>query len=131
MTTYKGKGKKKRKNWKGQANKNWNGRRYAWARYFEEFRNNHDINLQTYETLQPTIIEIESKVVDKHLVSVIKDLYRKAKERVQCCVCLDVIKAEDLEIKVCGHILHKTPCWSGIVEHTEEGKYPQCPICRQ
>ena len=107
-------------------------RRYAWAKFYESNERNHELLLENYKLLDKQLSENNvNKNCQGHLEKFIQDLYKKAKQSVECCVCLDVIESKDLEIKYCGHILHKK-CWKGVEDNAkQQGITAKCPLCRK
>ena len=118
--------KKKANQWKNAHGNRERQRRYAWARYFEETRRQHNLNYSMYENMK----EVKIPAVSTYLSKEFARLYSDAKKRVECSICLDVIKCDDLELRVCGHIYHKS-CWETYEGCQPEGQKITCPQCRQ
>ena len=109
-----------------------NMKKYAWAKFYESNERNHELSLENYKLLEKQVRENNvNNNCEGHLEKFIQDLYKKAKQSVECCVCLDVIESEELEIKYCGHILHKN-CWKGVEDNAkQQGIKAKCPLCRK
>jgi len=67
-----------------------------------------------------------------HLANLIKDLYEKAKIKVECPICLETIDdKETLFTGKCGHNYHKDCIqqWADMADTPAQGK--KCPTCRK
>lgn len=73
---------------------------------------------------------IESpKPLDAHLTKFIQDLYTKAKEKVECPICIEKIDSTDLYTTGCGHNFHND-CMTQL-KNTTSNKTVDCPMCRK
>ena len=108
---------------------------YAWGRYYDIEAQFHNAQMAIYNELNESHIpdpEGEYDMFDvgtDHLNKFVSDLYKKAKEQVQCSICLEIIDANDLEITKCGHTFHKN-CMTELKKAKSEDRYVDCPICR-
>ncbi len=108
--------------------------KYAWGQYFQ-------IRNQLFEVQDNIYTEVNEVREDNEdfneshsetnafLMKFIRDLYSKAKECVECPICLDHIDADDLETTGCGHNFHKQ-CINEQKDNTQE-KYINCAVCRR
>jgi len=118
-------------NWKKRASSNYRLRSYAWAMYFSEVEAGLENNLYYLSQLSSVRNdEKQNKTLTPFLESMIQKLYLKAKEKTDCCICLDTIQSIDLKPHFCGHIFHKE-CWKAYeASHIGDGKKIKCPLCR-
>ena len=123
-----------------ETKKAWRQRTYAWGQFYELQEAFHHFQTQIYEEVN----EIGGEEVigsrgetQIHLNNLIKDLYKKAKEKCECTICLEQIWYEDLETTPCGHTFHKQ-CIDQVKDSSSyekkngrwTNKYYDCPLCR-
>ena len=100
---------------------------FAWSQYYELQRQEFEDSLQTVNHYETEELDDEIPIgLNLHLQKMIKDLYQKAKAKVECAVCLERIESDDLKTGKCGHNFHQC-C---IDKWCEEGN-KKCPICRK
>ena len=100
---------------------------YAWSQFYE-------LQRQEYEDSYSVVRDYEDKELDdeipiglnSHLQKMIKEMYNKAKMKIECAVCLERIESDDLKTGKCGHNFHQD-C---IDEWCSQGN-KKCPICRK
>ncbi len=103
--------------------------KYAWSCYYREVNNQFDNNLLDMDTIKEIVfVDNPNGKIDAYLEKYIQELYEKAKEKVQCCICLENITKDTLHIQGCGHLLHKT-CYVSLKNNSKT--IVKCPLCRQ
>ena len=120
------------KDYKEEAKKNWNARKYAWGQYYQIRNELFDLNTWIYNELNNsnnTEIDTNTETED-YLNNFIRDLYKKAKECVECPICLEAISSEDLYTTNCGHNYHNG-CYEQLKQSSEDGKTINCAVCRK
>jgi ribosomal protein L37AE/L43A len=101
---------------------------YAWSQYYRE----QEERWEEYHANIDTLSEANSEALDPHLQALIKDLYEKAKAKVECPICLETIDTkETLKTGKCGHNYHKDciEMWAANAPDEKAGK--KCPVCRK
>jgi len=93
-------------------------RRFAWAKYYEEMRNSHVSNINTYE-LNTQIEGVEN--LPTHLVDEIQEMNKELKRSIECPICMEIIIIGSLSITGCGH-KYCTTCLSQL---------DKCAICKR
>ncbi len=103
---------------------------YAWGRYYDITERFHELHTEIYNQLTEAHIPPDDvkETNTEHLNKYVSKLYEKAKEQVECSICLEVINSKDLEITKCGHTFHKT-CMTQLKKSSNQ-RYVDCPICR-
>jgi hypothetical protein len=100
---------------------------YAWSQYYELQREEYNRAFQTVRDFEEKELEDEIPIgLNAHLQTMIQDLYKKAKEKVECAICLERISSDDLKTGKCGHNFHQA-C---VDEWMKEGN-KKCPLCRK
>ena len=103
--------------------------KYAWACYYREMNNQFENNLFQLDTIKEIVfVDNPNAKIEGHLENYISSLYEKAKEKVECCICLEPITKDTLHIQGCGHLLHKD-CYNNLAKHSTTTI--KCPLCRQ
>ena len=105
---------------------------YAWGMYFGVRNKLFEAQEEIYDYVNKDRLDFESNNEEsaEHLQKFISELYEKARESVECPICLDRIDAESLDTTKCGHNFHKK-CLNTLKETREVGsKFVDCPICR-
>ena len=117
--------------WKKEAQKAQRKCQYAWGQYFQ-------IRNELFETQENIYNQVEEDddgtgvIYDHtHLQNFISELYKKAKESVECSICLEKIEADNLDTTPCGHNYHKE-CLNTLKKNRPVGtKTVPCPMCRK
>ena len=105
---------------------------YAWRMYFGVRNKLFEAQEEIYDFVNKDRLDFESNDEEsaEHLQKFISELYEKARESVECPICLDRIDAESLDTTKCGHNFHKK-CLNTLKENKEVGtRFVDCPICR-
>ena len=105
---------------------------YAWGMYFGVRNKLFEAQEEIYDYVNKDRLDFESNNEEsaEHLQKFISELYEKARESVECPICLERIDAESLDTTKCGHNFHKE-CLNTLKENREVGsKFVDCPICR-
>ena len=105
---------------------------YAWGMYFGVRNKLFEAQEEIYDFVNKDRLDFESNDEEsaEHLQKFISELYEKARESVECPICLDRIDAESLDTTKCGHNFHKK-CLNTLKENKEVGtRFVDCPICR-
>ena len=110
---------------------------YAWGMYFgvrnklfEAQEEIYDFMINPVNVPDPQNLFTEEDMNTVHLQKFISELYDKAKESVECPICMERIDAESLDTTKCGHNFHKE-CLNTLKDNREVGsKFVDCPICR-
>ncbi len=105
---------------------------YAWGMYFGVRNKLFEAQEKIYDYVNKDRLDFESNDEEsaEHLQKFISELYEKARESVECPICLERIDAESLDTTKCGHNFHKK-CLNTLKENREVGsKFVDCPICR-
>jgi len=105
---------------------------YAWGMYFGVRNKLFEAQEKIYDYVNKDRLDFESNNEEsaEHLQKFISELYEKARESVECPICLERIDAESLDTTKCGHNFHKK-CLNTLKENREVGsKFVDCPICR-
>ena len=113
---------------------------YAWGMYFgvrnklfeaqEEIYDFMETQLLTNIPAPENLFIVDNDELTIHLQKFISELYEKAKESVECPICMERIDAESLDTTKCGHNFHKQ-CLNTLKDTREVGsKFVDCPICR-
>ena len=86
--------------WKAIAQKNEKRAKYAWGQYFnirnDMFELQEEIYNQVNEVMDGDDFNEEHTPTNEHLIKFIRELYKKAKESVECSICLEKIESDDL-----------------------------------
>ena len=116
--------------WKKEAQKADRATRFAWGQYFQVRNELFESELGIYNFIETNEEETEEEI-SAHLQKFISDLYDKAKLKVECAICLEVITAETIDTTPCGHNFHKD-CLNKLKDSKEVGKKTvPCPHCRK
>ena len=105
---------------------------YAWGMYFGVRNKLFEAQEEIYDYVNKDRLDFESNNEEsaEHLQKFISELYEKARESVECPICLERIDADSLDTTKCGHNFHKK-CINTLKENREVGsKFVDCPICR-
>ncbi len=116
-----------------QKNLEWERKKtaFAWSKYYQEQEDRWASEHAQYTQLQQSATT-DNSGLDPHLANLIKDLYEKAKIKVECPICLDTIDdKETLFTGKCGHNYHKDCInqWAEQADTPAQGK--KCPTCRK
>lgn len=114
--------------------------KYAWGQYFQLRDELFSLETHIYDELYDDMYDDDSesseedtiqspKEMEEHLKKFIQDLYTKAKEKVECPICIEKIDSKDLYTTGCGHNFHNN-CIEQLKNMTID-KTVQCPICRK
>jgi len=114
--------------------------KFAWGQYFQLRNELFALETHIYDELYDDMYSnsesetsedtIESpKQMDDHLMKFIQDLYNKAKEKVECPICMEKIESKDLYTTGCGHNFHND-CMEQL-KNTTTNKTVDCPMCRK
>ena len=96
------------------------GKKYAWAKYFNEVNTQLDTNTQHYNRMKMLVEIIPTHIKDEY-IAMLKEL----KKTIECPICMNVIDNNDLQLSNCGHKYCKT-CFDRIL--TDSNK---CAICKK
>ena len=122
--------------WKKECFKERKKASYAWGQYFQLQQELFEIEESIY--IWHNANDDDGKPIkeivdgsDLHLQNFIRGLYKKAKESIECPICLDVIDYKQLDTTACGHNFHKE-CLKTIKDGAAaaDEKHIECPICR-
>jgi len=105
---------------------------YAWGMYFGVRNKLFEAQEEIYDYVNKDRLDFESNNEEsaEHLQKFISELYEKARESVECPICMERIDAESLDTTKCGHNFHKE-CLNTLKDTREVGsKFVDCPICR-
>ena len=105
---------------------------YAWGMYFGVRNKLFEAQEEIYDFVNKDRLDFESNDEEsaEHLQKFISELYEKARESVECSICMERIDAESLDTTKCGHNFHKE-CLNTLKDTREVGsKFVDCPICR-
>ena len=105
---------------------------YAWGMYFGVRNKLFEAQEEIYDYVNKDRLDFESNNEEsaEHLQKFISELYEKARESVECPICMERIDAESLDTTKCGHNFHKE-CLNTLKDNREVGsKFVDCPICR-
>ena len=105
---------------------------YAWGMYFGVRNKLFEAQEEIYDFVNKDRLDFESNDEEsaEHLQKFISELYEKARESVECPICMERIDAESLDTTKCGHNFHKQ-CLNTLKDTREVGsKFVDCPICR-
>ena len=105
---------------------------YAWGMYFGVRNKLFEAQEEIYDFVNKDRLDFESNNEEsaEHLQKFISELYEKARESVECPICMERIDAESLDTTKCGHNFHKK-CLNTLKENKEVGtRFVDCPICR-
>ena len=105
---------------------------YAWGMYFGVRNKLFEAQEEIYDYVNKDRLDFESNNEEsaEHLQKFISELYDKARESVECPICMERIDAESLDTTKCGHNFHKE-CLNTLKDTREVGsKFVDCPICR-
>ena len=104
---------------------------FAWAKMYEMEAERFEERMASYNQLHEQLTDDATEDIPLHLMTVIRDLYEKAKEHVECSICLEVISKETLDITHCGHTFHKD-CIKTLKDTAKaHGDTAKCPCCRK
>lgn len=92
-------------------------RKFAWAKYFNEARSSNTLYVQQYEKIM---------VMPEHVKTEMKEMIEELRKHIECPICLDVIKTDDMQITNCGHKFHASCLKEAIAISA-----PKCPTCRR
>ena len=95
-------------------------RAYAFAKYHQSETEKHEYQLQVYELFNKLKEEGEGKVPD-FLISELKEMYNITKKEIECPICYEDLKPDEIKFASCGHKYCET-CLS---------KIDNCAICRK
>jgi hypothetical protein len=96
-------------------------RRYAWCRYYEEARTNHEMAL----TQVARIRRVVAGEIPQHLKTEMEEMAQALSKPYECPICLDLIPKGELDITNCGHKYCKR-CLTTLKATTQ----PKCAMCR-
>lgn len=96
-------------------------RRYAWCRFYEEARNNHEQAI----TQITHIRRIVNGELPEHIKREMEDMAEALRKPYECPICLDLIPKGELDITNCGHKYCKR-CLTTLKTQPE----PKCAMCR-
>lgn len=100
---------------------------YAWSQYYALQREEYDQAIITVREFEEKELEDEVPIgLNKHLQKMIRDLYEKAKSKVECAICLKKIESDDLKTGKCGHNFHQC-----CIDKWCEAGNKKCPMCRK
>ena len=105
---------------------------YAWGMYFGVRNKLFEAQEEIYDFVNKDRLDFESNDEEsaEHLQKFISELYEKARESVECSICMERIDAESLDTTKCGHNFHKE-CLNTLKDTREVGtRFVDCPICR-
>lgn len=104
---------------------------YAWGMYFGVRNKLFEAQEEIYDWKKNRIESLHTPEESaEHLQKFISELYEKARESVECPICMERIDAESLDTTKCGHNFHKE-CLNTLKDNREVGsKFVDCPICR-
>ena len=94
--------------------------RYAWACYYKVLENEHNGNINQYN-LNQNIIDNGVDDLPIHIVNEIEKLNDELKRKLECPICMDIIREGKLKITGCGHKFCED-CYD---------KINVCSICRK
>lgn len=96
-------------------------RRYAWCKYYEEARINHELALTNIARVRRII----STDIPQHIKTEMEEMATALQKPYECPICLEVIPKGQLDITNCGHKYCK-PCLTQLKATNE----PKCAMCR-
>ena len=99
---------------------------YAWAMYYQEIKDQYDLsydNYYIYTSITDINEEAEAGLLPTHLVNEIAEMAEKLKKNIDCPICMEIIKKDQLVITCCGHKYCKT-CY-------ENPLLTKCVLCRK
>lgn len=100
---------------------------YAWSQYYALQREEYDQAYITVREFEEKELEDEVPIgLNKHLQKMIRDLYEKAKSKVECAICLEKIESDDLKTGKCGHNFHQC-----CIDKWCKAGNKKCPMCRK
>jgi hypothetical protein len=105
---------------------------YAWGMYFGVRNKLFEAQEEIYDYVNKDRLDFESnnEESEEHLQKFISELYEKARESVECPICMERIDADSLDTTKGGHNFHNK-CLNTLKENREVGsKFVDCPICR-
>ena len=104
---------------------------YAWSQYYKAQEQEWETHHAQYAELKHEATNDDTPM-SPHLVDLICGLYEKAKAKVECPICLEVIEtAETLKTGKCGHNYHKECIEGWRTQADTEAQGKKCPICRK
>tara|TARA_Y100001963_G_scaffold138348_1_gene203009 strand:+ start:318 stop:653 length:336 start_codon:yes stop_codon:yes gene_type:complete len=98
-----------------------NQKKYAWGKYFGEVKEHHQSVCELVEKLD----ELKSNENINHIINELRDLYKKYLVEVECPICLEIIKDENLEFSSCFHKYCKN-CLNELKKTSDK-----CAVCRK
>lgn len=102
--------------------------KFAWAKYYESNRENHDIIWDYHDRLQrlTRLTTEQSNTLPTHIKQEIEEMAEAMRKSYECPICMDMIQKGELEITNCGHKYCKA-CLEQLVKSHD----PKCAICRK
>lgn len=98
---------------------------YAWSQVYEARRVEFTRARETVHMWIRNELSDEIPIgLDKHLMGLIKGLYKDAKAKIDCPICMCEIDSETLKTGKCGHNFHQDCVDQWIA--TGNRKCPQC-----
>jgi len=99
---------------------------YAWAKFYEQLEIQYDRELVIFNDFKETAEEEDG--ISLHLQALINKLVDKAKEKIECSICMTVINKDTLKTGKCGHNFHESCIATWLATEDAKGK---CPVCRK
>jgi len=96
-------------------------RRYAWCRYYEEARTNHEEALIHITRIRRVI----ANDLPQHIKTEMEEMAHALSKPYECPICLDLIPKGELDITNCGHKYCKR-CLTTLKATPQ----PKCAMCR-
>jgi hypothetical protein len=121
------------RDWKKEYEKCERQRKYAWGQIFQAREAIHSLRLEIYEEVNEVggaDFNEDHNETSAHLMNFIKKLYKDAKEKVECPICLDIIETDRLDTLKCGHNFHED-CLDTLKQTNKDKKCCECPLCRK
>jgi hypothetical protein len=110
-------------NWKNRYETAERARKFAWAKFFESEREQHEAIQGQYQRLSSVLAP---EGIPIFVQNELKEMMEELRKKIDCPVCLNEIAPSDIAFSKCGHKF----C-ADCLNRCKENEPPNCAVCRR